>query len=63
MAVARLARAKGWGYWQTVEYLAKVESAWGTKAALFELELQRALDEQQAKAERGTLEYALRRQR
>jgi len=42
--VAYFARAKHWGYWQTVSYLRDIERQHGTSAALFELSLQRAMD-------------------
>lgn len=51
---AHLARAKGWGYWQTVEYLGDVERRHGRRAALFEIALQGAFErEEERQAQRG----------
>ena len=59
--MAHFARAKRWGYWQTVDYLAEVERRHGTRAALMELALQTRMDESEKKAEREAVRKARRR--
>ncbi len=50
MQIAAFARAKGRGFWETVDYLAKVERTLGIEAVLFELELQMQMDRAEAEA-------------
>ena len=63
VSVAAFARAKRWGYWQAVEYLAEVEQRHGTRAALFELALQSAMERAEARAGREAVERASGRRR
>ncbi len=48
--IAAFARAKGRGFFESLEYLARVERALGRQAVLFELELQRRMDVAEAEA-------------
>ncbi len=49
---AHLARAKGWGYWQAVEYLGDVERKHGTRAALLEIALQNEFEQEEERQAR-----------
>lgn len=48
--VATFSRIKGWGYWQTVDYLTSVERKHGTRAMFFDLELAIAMENEIAEA-------------
>jgi hypothetical protein len=47
--VITLAQSKGWGYWQTYDYLAQVARQHGTRAVFFELALQAAINRLKSK--------------
>lgn len=46
--VASFARAKQWGFFQAVHYFAEVERTVGSRAVLFELEMQMQMDKAEA---------------
>jgi len=44
-----MAHSKRWGYFETIEYLERMELAYGYRAALFELALVSKMTEAEAK--------------